>query len=203
MTEAPLVYIVDDDASVRDSLSFLVASLGYQTRVYASAREFLADFHSGAGGGCIILDVRLKDMSGLDVQEELKSRNNHLPVIFITGFGDVHMAVQAMKDGAADFITKPLNEQELVDSLQRALADEEQHREEYALQEKVRTRLATLTPREEEVLRYIINGSMNKVIAYELGLSPKTVEAHRARVMEKMQVRSLAELVSHVMKVEV
>ena len=198
MTDTPLVYIVDDDAPVRESLAFLVSSLGYDVRPFATAREFLADIDPQRGG-CVILDVRLKDMSGLDVHAELGRRHNRLPVIFITGFGDVHMAVQAMKDGAADFITKPFNDQELVDSLQRALADEEQHREAIAEQEKIRARLDTLTAREREILRYIVDGKMNKVIAIELGLSPKTVEAHRARVMEKMQVRSLAELVRHVL----
>jgi two-component system response regulator TtrR len=188
------VCVVDDDAGMRDSLRWLLEGVGMSTRLYESGQAFLAEGLSQAAG-CLLLDIRLRDMNGLDLYRELKRRGFVPPVIFITGHGDISLAVQAMKDGALDFVTKPLDDQKLLDSVRRALAIAGPAYEEHAQRGRIRERLASLSAREREVLDRVVAGKMNKVIADELNISSKTVEVHRARVMEKMHARSLAELV--------
>jgi FixJ family two-component response regulator len=188
------VCVVDDDAAMRDSLRWLLEGVGHKVKLYESGQSFLAD-RSRDTAGCLLLDIRLRDTNGLDLYRELKRRGFVPPVIFITGHGDIPLAVQAMKDGAIDFVTKPLDDHRLLDAVQRALSIAGQAYEDHALHEQVRQRLASLSAREREVLDRVVAGKMNKVIADELGISSKTVEAHRARVMDKMKARSLAELV--------
>lgn len=189
------VHVVDDDAAVRDSLALLVRSVGLESRTYASAAEFLAAFDATMDG-CLVVDIRMPGMSGLDLQQVLKERGCRLPLLFITGHGDVAMAVRAMRAGALDFIEKPFRDQELLDRINQALALSAQQRSAFAQVEDIRARLSTLTTREREIMERIVAGQANKVIAMELGLSERTVEIHRAKVMTKMQVHSLAELVT-------
>jgi len=196
MPHEPAVHIVDDDASIRDSLSWLMESVGLKASTYDSAQAFLQ--HSDKAVGCVLLDVRLRDMSGLELQRRLVEKGFHLPIIFITGHGEVNMAVQAMKNGAVDFVTKPFDDQLLLDTVQQALARTQIEAEKEAQREQVASRLAALSPRERQVLDKVIAGKLNKVIADELNISGKTVEAHRARVMDKMQARNLAELIRQV-----
>jgi RNA polymerase sigma factor (sigma-70 family) len=196
MPHEPAVHIVDDDASIRDSLSWLMESVGLKASTYESAQAFLQ--HSDKAAGCVLLDVRLRDMSGLELQRRLVDKGFHLPIIFITGHGEVNMAVQAMKNGAMDFVTKPFDDQQLLDTVQQALARTQIEAEKDAQRELVASRLATLSQRERQVLDKVIAGKLNKVIADELNISGKTVEAHRARVMDKMQARNLAELIRQV-----
>jgi RNA polymerase sigma factor (sigma-70 family) len=196
MPHEPAVHIVDDDASIRDSLSWLMESVGLKAKTYDSAQAFLQ--HSDSAVGCVLLDVRLRDMSGLELQRRLVDKGFHLPIIFITGHGEVNMAVQAMKNGAVDFVTKPFDDQQLLDTVQQALARTRIEAEKDAQREQVASRLATLSPRERQVLDKVIAGKLNKVIADELNISGKTVEAHRARVMDKMQAHNLAELIRQV-----
>lgn len=196
------VYVVDDDAGVRDSLSWLIESVGLTVESYESAQSFLESFDGAGSGGCLLLDVRLRDMSGLDVQDMLASRGTHPPIIFITGHGDIPMAVEAMKKGAVDFITKPVNDQKLLDTIQRVLAQERSAKDHEAQREAVARRVATLSPREREVLGKVVEGKLNKVIADEMGISSKTVEAHRARLMEKMAARNAADLIRQVLSLE-
>lgn len=197
-TEA-LVHIVDDEAAIRDSLSMLLRSVGIATRTHADARAFLAEW-TPRPNACLIADVRMPGMSGLELQEELAARKTGLPVIVITGHGDIAMAVRAMKAGASDFIEKPFNDQVLLDAVNRALlaaapAGPEATAAGENARAEVEARIATLTPREHEVMLLIAEGRPNKVVATRLDLSTRTVEVHRAKVMEKMQARSLAELV--------
>jgi FixJ family two-component response regulator len=191
----PIVYIVDDEPAIRDSLAMLLRSVGLASRAFSSAPAFLEGFDPRAPG-CLVADVRMPGMSGLELQEALRARAAALPVIIITGHGDIAMAVRAMKAGAADFIEKPFNEQVLLDAVHRALA---QHRPggapPSAARGEIEARVATLTPREREVMLLVAEGRPNKVVATRLGLSTRTVEVHRAKAMEKMQARSLAELV--------
>jgi RNA polymerase sigma factor (sigma-70 family) len=196
MPHEPAVHIVDDDASIRDSLSWLMESVGLKASTYDSAQAFLQ--RSAKAAGCVLLDVRLRDMSGLELQRRLVEKGFHLPIIFITGHGEVNMAVQAMKNGAVDFVTKPFDDQLLLDTVQQALARTQIEAEKEAQREQVASRLAALSPRERQVLDKVIAGKLNKVIADELNISGKTVEAHRARVMDKMQARTLAELIRQV-----
>jgi len=194
MDEPALVYIVDDDRGVRDSLSLLLKSVGIENRSFESAAEFLEGYEPDRIG-CLVADIRMPGMSGLELQQELNRRQMALPLIFITGHGDVPMAVGAMKLGAMDFLTKPFRDQELLDRVDAALgrARAEFDRQQRTLE--VRARYESLTPRETEVMAMVVKGSANKVIAMDLGVSQRTVELHRARVMQKMGVRSLAELV--------
>jgi len=190
----PLVYVVDDDYGVRDSLSFLLRSVGIDNEAYESASRFLEAFQPGRVS-CLIADIRMPGMSGLELQDELNRRHISIPVIFITGHGDVPMAVTAMKAGAMDFLAKPFRDQELLDRVNAALGQAEAA---FAGQQKeieARVRYESLTPRETEVMAMVVKGCANKVIAMDLGVSQRTVELHRARVMQKMAVRSLAELV--------
>jgi FixJ family two-component response regulator len=188
------VYVVDDDRGVRDSLSLLLSSVGLNCRAYASASDFLEDYNPDRIG-CLVSDIRMPGMSGLELQAELRHRHIAIPVIFITGHGDVPMAVSAMKDGAMDFLTKPFRDQEFLDRVNAALVRAEESFEGLQRARQVRARFQTLTPRETEVMGMVVRGSANKVIAMDLGVSQRTVELHRARVMHKMAVRSLAELV--------
>lgn len=197
MSHEPTVHIVDDDSAVRESLQWLMESVGIDVKTYDSAQAFLHESHKAAAG-CLLLDVRLRDMSGLELQRRLLEAGFHLPIIFITGHGEVAMAVQAMKYGAVDFVTKPFDDQQLLDSVQRTLSRTREKSEKNAQRDLVRDRLASLSPRERQVLDKVIEGKLNKTIANDLNISNKTVEAHRARLMEKMQVHTLAELIRHV-----
>lgn len=190
----PTVFVVDDDHAARSSLRLLLKSMGLTTLAYESAPEYL-QAHDGSEPGCMLLDVRMPGMSGLELQDELRSRGKTIPVIFITGHGDVAMAVQAMQRGAFDFLQKPFRDQELLDRVQRALSWDQANRAQVKLLGAAQQRLASLTPREREVLELVVGGMPNKVMAYRLGISQRTVEIHRARVMEKMCASSLAQLV--------
>ena len=195
------VFIVDDDEAVRDSLKMLMESVGLGTEVFASAQEFLA-LIDDERAGCLVLDIRMPGMSGLELQGVLNERRSMLPVIFITGHGDVPMAVQAIRGGAQDFIQKPFREQELLDRVQQVLAEDSHNRDVLHDKRDILERLAKLTPREREVLDLVVAGNANKVIAIDLGLSQRTVEIHRAHVMDKMQTKSLAHLVRMMISVE-
>lgn len=188
------VFIVDDDADVRDSLQSLLESHAFRVEGFESAIMFLASDAPGRQG-CLIVDVRMPGMDGLQLQEELVGRGSKLSVIVMTGHGDVPLAVRAMKAGAVDFLEKPFEENVLLDSVRRALKQASATDDKAAATKLAQERIANLTERERQVLNLLITGRPNKVIAYELSISPRTVEIHRARVMEKMGVRSLAELV--------
>ena len=195
----PCVHIVDDDEAMRDSLKWLLESRGLKVELYASAEAFLRAFDNNFRG-CLVLDVRMPGMSGLDLFEQLQSRSSALPVVFITGHGDVPMAVSALKKGAADFIEKPFNDQDMLVLIQSCLDLDRANAAKRAERASVAQNLERLTQREREVLALIVAGKLNKQIADELGISIKTVEAHRSRVMEKMAANSLAELVQLVLK---
>jgi RNA polymerase sigma factor (sigma-70 family) len=190
----PTVFIVDDDPAIRFAMQALMDSVNIEHEIYASADEFLqgVDDHRA---GCLVLDIRMPGLGGLELQDELIKRDSTLPIIFITGHGDVPMAVDAMQKGAVDFIQKPFRDQDLLDRIREALKTDQERREEQKKHAEVAERLARLTNREREVFDLVVTGKPNKVIAYELGVSQRTVEIHRARVMEKMQARSLADLV--------
>lgn len=201
MKTAQLIYIVDDDETVLDATGLLVESMGFEVKTFRSAIEFLNAYSSDMRG-CLILDVRMPEMSGMELQRELNSRKFTMPVIFITGHGDVPMAVEAMKHGAVDFLEKPYNDQKLLDNINKALEIDALNfakREETALVEQS---LKKLTPREHEVMNRVVSGESNKVIAIELGLSERTIEIHRSRVMSKMNCKSVAALVSLVSSVD-
>ncbi|HET7755831.1 MAG TPA: response regulator transcription factor [Steroidobacteraceae bacterium] len=200
-TQAPTVFVVDDDEGVRNSLRFLLKSVGLATRTLASASEFLESYQPSQTG-CLVLDVRMPGMSGLELQQQLNLRGAIIPVIFITGHGDIPMAVEAMQQGAFDFLQKPFRDQDLIDRIQRALEHDGRNRAALAQHARIRERLDTLTPREREVLTLMTCGKPNKSMAAELGVSQRTVEIHRARVMEKTGAASLAQLVRMVMDVE-
>lgn len=197
----PTVFVVDDDPAVLDSLSELLESVGLRVATYPSAGAFLDSFDPERPG-CLVLDIRMPGMSGLDLQEVLVERQALLPIIFITGHGDVPMAVHAMKHGAVEFILKPFRDQDLLDRIERALADNLARRQDHLERRGIQERLDTLTPREREVLERVVAGQSNKVLAHELGISQRTVEIHRAKVMEKMQADNLAELVSLVLRLQ-
>lgn len=197
----PSVYVVDDDEAVRDSLRLLMVSVGLPSRLFESAQDFL-DQYSDDWRGCIVLDIRMPGMSGMELQQQLSSRQCSMPIIFVTGHGDVPMAVEAMHSGAFDFIQKPFRDQELLDRINQALGWDDQHHSEEEQRRAVQEQSASLTPREREVMECVVRGQANKVIAMDLGLSQRTVEIHRARVMEKMQARSLADLVRMSMLLE-
>jgi len=189
------VYLIDDDVSVRKALTRLIQSAGHPVRPFASAREFLDNGPYNDGPACLVLDVRMPGLSGLDLQRELQAAKASHPIIFITGYGDVPMSVKAMKAGAVDFIPKPVRDEDLLRSIEQAAtraARETAERDEIGT---LQGRADRLTPREREVMALVARGLLNKQIAFELGTSEKTVKVHRARVMQKMQVQSLAELV--------
>ena len=195
MSEEPRVFVVDDDEAIRDSLLILLQAAGFADIVaYASARDFLA--HAApAAGACLLLDVRMPDMDGLELQQELNRRGVKLPVIVMTGHGDVPIAVRAMKAGASDFIEKPFSDELLLECVRRARDRAAEAGRESAEIGEIKRRLENLTPRERQVLHGMVAGKPNKAIAFDLSISPRTVEIHRARVMEKMQARSLSALV--------
>jgi len=202
MKEQPAtVCIVDDDEAVRGSLKLLFKSLGLASLAYASAAEFLAEFDPQRRG-CLVLDIRMPGMSGLDLQQELNARGALVPIIFITGHGDVPMAVEAMQFGAMDFLQKPFRDQDLIDRIHKAIEKDRAGRELLGQREHIQARIAELTPREREVLDLIVAGKPNKIMAADLGVSQRTVEIHRARVMEKMGANSLAHLVRMVVDAE-
>jgi FixJ family two-component response regulator len=190
----PTVFVVDDDEAVRNSLRLLLKSMGMPSVIHGSAEEFLAGYDPDQPG-CIVLDVRMPGMSGPELQDELSRRGAIIPVIFVTGHGDVHMAVEAMQHGAVDFLQKPFSDKELTDRIQRALAADRRNRELLGEKEQIRARLAMLTRRERQVLELVTRGKSNKVIAGDLGVSQRTVEIHRAHLTEKMCATSLAHLV--------
>jgi FixJ family two-component response regulator len=198
-SEAALIYLVDDDEAVRDSLGLLLESVGLNCASYPAALDFLEAYDPGQNS-CLVADIRMPGLSGLELQQRLKEQHSELPIIFITGHGDVPMAVNAMKSGAADFLQKPFRDQDLIDRIHRALARDQERRAWRAEEQALRDRLALLTPRETEVMRRVVRGQANKVIAMDLGVSQRTVELHRARVMRKLGMRSLAELVHNVGK---
>lgn len=194
----PTVFVVDDDEAMRDALDTLVRSVGLRTSLHVSADDFLASYDPGQPG-CLVLDVRMPGMSGLELQDWLAKRGIDLPVIVITGHGDIPMAVQAMRAGAVDFLQKPFREQELLHRIRQAIEQDERTRRGRAGKAGVVARLASLTPREREVLDLVVAGKPNKVIAAELELSHKTVEFHRAKIMGKMQADGVADLVRMVL----
>lgn len=190
----PTVFVVDDEEAVRDSLQWLLESKGLKVALFDSAETFLAAY-SPSQPGCLVVDVRMPGMSGLELQEKLAELHYSLPVIFITGHGDVPMAVQAVKHGAIDFLEKPFNDKDLLAIIERSLEHDRQQRERLQQANSAQSRLASLTPREREVMELVVAGKLNKLIADQLNISIKTVEAHRAKVMEKVGAHSLAELV--------
>ena len=198
---APTVFVVDDDQAMRDSLRWLIESVGLAVECHDSAESFLESYYPGRAG-CLLLDVRMPGMSGLELQEYLNKHEIDIPVVVITGHGDVPMSVRAMKQGAIDFIEKPFNDELLLEAIRRALSLDASRREKNALRAELVARLSTLTPREHEVMEMVTAGKSNKEIAAALGVSAKTVEAHRAKVMDKMQAGSLAELVRMAMLVQ-
>src|SRR5690606_18891449 len=188
------IFIVDDDPAVRDSLAVLLEVEGYRVRVFDSAESFLEAWTPQLQGG-LLLDVRMPGMDGLELLERLNKLGNHLPVVVMTGHGDVPLAVRSMKLGALDFIEKPLSDTLLLEAVRTMIAYEKERQERCREQQEIAARLAELTPRERDVLEKLVLGQPNKVIAYELGISARTVEVHRARVMEKMKAKSLSHLV--------
>jgi two-component system response regulator FixJ len=189
------------EPAVRGSIKLLLKTLGLATQAFASAQEFLATFDKGRVG-CLVLDIRMPGMSGLELQEELNARGAMLPIIFITGHGDVPMAVEAMQRGAMDFLQKPFRDQDLLDRITKALQKDRAGRDLLGNRERIGVRIATLTPREREVMTLVTQGKANKVIAADLNLSQRTVEIHRAHVMEKMGANSLAHLVHMVIEAQ-
>jgi len=195
MTEPDrVVFVVDDDASLRESLKDLIRSVGLQVEAFASAQEFLHSKRPDVPG-CLVLDVRLKGVSGLDLQKRMADADMEIPIIFITGHGDIPMTVQAMKAGAVEFLTKPFRAQDLLDAVQQALERDRNAREQRAKVEELHSRYRSLTPREREVMSLVVAGLLNKQIAGDLGTSEASVKVHRQHVMEKMAAGSLAELV--------
>jgi two-component system response regulator FixJ len=194
MPSDEIVFVVDDDADVRDSVCALLESAGFASEPYGSAVAFLAAYQPSRHG-CVIADIRMPDMDGMALQAELGKRGAALPVIVVTGHADVPLAVQAMKAGAVDFIEKPFDDEVLISSVRRALAQAVSTREQASAAQRAEALIATLSARERQVLELLVVGRSNKVIAYELDISPRTVEIHRAHVMEKMEARSLSDLV--------
>jgi len=193
-TERPVVFVVDDDQAMREALQDLLASVGMEVRVFASTQDFMQAQRPDAPG-CLVLDVRLPGASGLSFQEELPRAGVDLPVIFITGHGDIPMTVRAMKAGAVEFLSKPFRDQELLDAIDAAIERHRAQRREAALVAQLRQRFAALTQREREVMALVSAGRVNKQIASDLGISEATVKVHRGQIMRKMQTTSLAQLV--------
>lgn len=192
--DAPTVFIVDDDADMRDSLAYLMRTVGLTTAVYATAHEFFAAYQRETPG-CLVCDVRMPDMSGLELYERLVAEGSALPVIFMTAYADVPMAIRALKSGAVEFVEKPFHAQTMLERVQRALADEHVRREEFARFEEIRLRLQTLTDKEQEALTLIMDGSPNKAIAVKFDITERAVEMRRASIMRKLHAHSLAELI--------
>ena len=193
-TERPIVFVVDDDAVVRESIEDLLQSVGLDVRLFASPVEFLQTRRPDVPG-CLILDVRLPEQSGLDFQRELAGTDNELPVVFITGHGDIPMSVRAMKSGAVEFLTKPFRDQDLIDAIQAAIARDRARRADARGLVDLRRRFAALTPREQDVMRQVVSGRLNKQVAGDLNLSEARVKALRGQIMRKMHAETLPELV--------
>ncbi len=187
------VFIVDDEEAIRDSLTMLIESVGLVAETYDSAQAYLENFDP-ARPGCLILDVRMKGMSGLSLQDDLNKKPLHPPIIIITGHGDVQMAVRAVKAGASEFLEKPFNEQQLLDSIHIAIEEDAEQRGKASKLAEIQERVDRLTDREKEVMELIVTGMLNKNIAHELNISQSTVEAHRSKVMDKMEARTLSDL---------
>jgi FixJ family two-component response regulator len=192
--ERPIVYVIDDDESVREGVADLVRSVGQQVQLFWSAQEFLDSTRVDAPG-CIVLDVRLPGLSGLEVQRRLMKSNVQLPIIFISGHGDIAMSVHAIKSGAIEFLTKPLNEQQLLDAIQAGIARDRTRREEAKVVAELQERFDSLTPREREILTLVVSGRRNRHIAEQVELSEMTVKVHRSHIMQKMRASSLVDLV--------
>lgn len=197
----PAVFVIDDDQEVRDALALLMDSVGLKVSTYASAQDYLDDFDPQLAG-CLVLDVRMPGMSGLDLQARLTAENIHPPIIIITGHGDVPMAVRAVQAGAVDFIEKPFNDQALLDSVHKAIEIDASKRGAASRLADLNKRFISLTPREREVLVQVASGKRNKVIAADMNVTQSTVEAHRAKVMDKMEAKSLSELMRMVLMLE-
>jgi two-component system response regulator FixJ len=194
MKKNPVVMVVDDDSGIRNAMRALLKSVGLESVQYASAHEFLAAYQPSQPG-CLVLDIRMPGMSGLELQQQLNLRGAVIPVIFMTGHGDIPMAVEAMQHGAFDFLQKPFRDQDLLDCIQRAIVRDGELRQSLGEHARIKGHLESLTPREREVLDLMVQGRQNKAIAQVLNVSPRTIEIHRARVMEKMNAQSVAELV--------
>ena len=194
MNKNPVVMVVDDDSGVRNAMRALLKSVGISATLYPSAQEFLGAFDPHQPG-CLLLDIRMPGMSGMDLQQELNLRGAVVPVIFMSGHADIPMAVEAMQHGAFDFLQKPFRDQDLLDRIQRAIAKDAERRTALGERSRIKAHLESLTDREREVLQLLTQGKQNKQIAQELGVSPRTIEIHRSRVMEKMDAQSVAELV--------
>lgn len=192
--DSPTVFVVDNDPAVRKALSWLIESVDLQVETYASALEFL-DRYDSEKPGCLVLDVRMPGMSGLELQEKLHEMGIEIPVILVSGYADVPMAVRAMKNGAIYFLEKPVSDQILLDLIQQAISQDARQREERKARERVNDRVGSLTPREREVMQFVIAGKTSRQIGSQLGVTQKTVEAHRANIMKKMGVHSVPELV--------
>jgi len=188
------VFVIDDDASVRKSLSRVLRAAGYSSETFSSAEEFLGREHFN-GIGCLLLDVQMPGLNGMELQKELNKADYHMPIIFVTGHGDIPTGVEAIKEGAVDFLTKPVDYKKLLQAIERAIKKDRQRRAEYNEALDSRRRIELLTSRENEILRYIITGMLNKQIALKLDIAEKTVKVHRGRIMEKLCVDSVAELV--------
>jgi RNA polymerase sigma factor (sigma-70 family) len=194
------VFVVDDDPSMRKALERLCRSAGLKVKTFAAARDFL-DHAAPDGPACLVLDVRMPGLSGLDLQAEIAARNMQTPIVFITGHGDIPMSVKAMKAGAVDFLTKPFRNTALIAVIREAISKDVRLKESQGEQQTIERRLQTLTPREREVFEMVVKGMLNKQIAFELGTSEQTIKVHRGRMMEKMQVTSVAELVRAAVKI--
>ena len=194
MSRAPVIFVVDDDPSVRHSLKFLISTVGLQVETFDSAEGALQKVPSEAPS-CLVLDVRLRGLSGLDLQRELALKNCQIPIIFITGHGDIPMSVRAMKAGAVEFLTKPFRDQDLLDAIRVALERDRARREKEKDVKELRQRFDSLTRREQDVVSLVISGMLNKQIAGQLGTAENTVKVHRSRAMEKMHAQSVADLV--------
>ena len=190
----PTIFVIDDDASMRRALACLLESAGYKVETHSSAEEFLRREHYD-GVGCIILDVRMPGLSGMDLQEKLIRYDYRMPIIFLTGHGELSMGVQAMKKGAIDFLTKPCDDEQLLGAVQGAIEKDMQARGSYKEKQEIRRRIELLTPRENEILRYVIGGMLNKQIAAKLGIAEPTVKIHRGRIMVKLCAESVADLI--------
>jgi two-component system response regulator FixJ len=190
----PTIFVIDDDASMRRALTFLLQSAGYKVETHSSAEEFLRREHYD-GVGCIILDVQMPGLSGMDLQERLMRSDYRIPIIFLTGHGELSMGVQAMKKGAIDFLSKPCDDEQLLEAVRSAIEKDTHARGSYKEEQEIRRRIDLLTPRENEILRCVIAGMLNKQIAAKLGIAEPTVKIHRGRIMEKLCAESVADLV--------
>jgi FixJ family two-component response regulator len=203
MANTSNVFLVDDDASVRRALVRLIKSAGHNVQAFASAQEFLGAKPGSHEAGCLVLDVRMPGLTGIDLQRELGAMNRNLPIVFITGHGDIPMSVKAMKAGAVDFLQKPVKDKDLLEAIEQSLARAARDQSERKGIAQIRKRVESLTPRELEVMALVVTGMLNKQIAFKLGTVEKTIKVHRARVMDKMGVDSIAELVRLTEKINI